>query len=464
MSNQTIADHDTPDPWMLFHDNAYYLTFTAGDRVEIWKSRDMENFRTSDVQKAVAFKPPAVNPWVVDLWAPELHYLDTVDSSAAQDTVSGSDGAQVANAEGNNSIDGHPDRQKKKTWYIYFTGANPAHAGGGTYNAARRTLLLRCKGTDPMAPGAWEFLGQVKGLSEERWNIDATVFYYPPLERAQHQEMGSQNQQALIPGTEKRKLYCCFSAWPVGDLSDTQQDLFLVEMVNPEIARPETEVCISRAELKWERTEDNKHGVNEGPTFISIPLSPFSSSSSSPSISYGFHGIVYSANGSWTSDYRLGVLQLVGADPLQMSSWRKRENPLLISDRTYGGPFGPGHASFIVPEPATGASGTADKIYCIYHATEFEHQGWDNRKARVLGFEGKSFLPGAETVCCALALTSRARTAGSATDAGTAASATDVPSPAVNAPAPEASGGRAGHTRRKSLFERIWGKAKDLRS
>lgn len=462
MSNQTIADHDTPDPWMLFHDNAYYLTFTAGDRVEIWKSLDMENFRTGDVQKAVAFKPPAVNPWVVDLWAPELHYLDAVDSSAAQDTdAKGNDNDDDGN-------DGNLERHKRKTWYIYFTGANPAHAGGGTYNAARRTLLLRCKGPDPMAPEAWEFLGQVKGLSEDRWNIDATVFYYSPLETTPHQgEEGSQQQQqqTLGPGTKKRKLYCCFSAWPVGDLSDTQQDLFLVEMINPEIARPETEVCISRAELSWERTEDDKHGVNEGPTFINIPPTPSSSSSASPQ---GFHGIIYSANGSWTSNYRLGVLQLVGADPLQASSWRKRENPLLVSDRAYGGPFGPGHASFIVPSSVfpseSTVTGAAEKIYCIYHATEFEHQGWDNRKARVLGFKGETFLPGAETVCCALALTGRTHDAGTAADPGTGPTAAGVSSTAANGASPEASSGRAGHSRRKSLLERIWGKARELAS
>lgn len=45
MSNQPIADEDTPDPWMLSHHGKFYLTCTLGNRVEIWCSTDMENFQ-----------------------------------------------------------------------------------------------------------------------------------------------------------------------------------------------------------------------------------------------------------------------------------------------------------------------------------------------------------------------------------------------------------------------------------
>jgi GH43 family beta-xylosidase len=322
MSNQTICDQDTPDPWMVAHAGHFYLTFTAGDRVEIWTSKNMENFRSC--AKSVVWKPggPPDNPWFRDLWAPEIHYLGG-------------------------------------TWYVYFTGAKPVD---GQYNSNRRTLLLRCKSQDPMETGAWEFLGQVAGLPDH-WNIDATVFY--------------------LHSTEK--LYCCYSGWPLGDFSDKQQDLFLVEMISPEAARPDSLLCISRADLPWERADQGTHGVNEGPTFVSIP---------------GFQGIVYSANGSWTSDYRLGVLHLVDpANPLREGAWVKRNTPLLVSDKQHGGPFGPGHASFI---PSPYGDG---RVFCIYHATEQEHQGWHNRKARVLRFDAGHFHPQAQTMCCALSLT-----------------------------------------------------------
>ncbi|KIW84199.1 hypothetical protein Z517_03448 [Fonsecaea pedrosoi CBS 271.37] len=317
MSNQIIADTDTPDPWMVAAHNRFYLTFTCGDRVEIWMSHSMENFR--NCKKIIAWKPPPATPWVVDIWAPELHYLEG-------------------------------------KWYIYFCGAHPEVG-----NPSHRTLLLRSRSQDPMEAGAWEFLGQMKGLPDH-WNIDATVFYLP----------------------RTGKLYCCYSGWPLGDYSDRQQDLFLIELENPELARAETLTCISRAELPWERADGGTHGVNEGPTFVSIP---------------GFEGIIYSANGSWTSDYRLAVLELVdGADPLKESSWRKRPTPLLISDGDKGGPFGPGHASFIASPYGDG------RVYCIYHATEHQGQGWSNRKARVLMFGPEHFHPRAQPMCCALSV------------------------------------------------------------
>ena len=309
---------------MVAYGSHFYLTFTAGDRVEIWRSNNMENFRSC--HKTVAWKPggTAKYPSFVDLWAPELHYVNG-------------------------------------RWYVYFTGAQPP-ADGGQYNSLRRTLLLRSKSQDPMEEGAWEFLGQVTGLSDH-WNIDATVFTLRTT----------------------GKLYCCYSGWPLGDFSDRQQDLFLVQMESPEVAREGSAVCISRAELGWERADNNSHGINEGPTFVDIP---------------GFQGIVYSANGSWTSDYRLGILNLIDCEnPLKESSWRKRPTPLLVSDKQHGGPYGPGHASFI---PSPYGDG---RVYCIYHATEHEHQGWTNRKGRVLCFDGKHFQPEAQTMCCALSLT-----------------------------------------------------------
>jgi GH43 family beta-xylosidase len=259
-----------------------------------------------------------------------------------------------------------------------------------------------------MEEGSWEFLGQVKGLPDH-WNIDATVFTLP----------------ATTGSSEK--LYCCYSGWPTGDFSDTQQDLFLVELESPEIAKPESVVCISRAELPWERTEDNAHGVNEGASFLSIP---------------GFQGIIYSANGSWTSNYRLAVLELIdSAHPLDPKSWRKKPTPLLVSDHAQGGPYGPGHASFI---PSTHGDG---RVYCIYHATEFEGQGWDNRKARVLSFRKEHFMEGAETMCCALKV--------SGTWSGGASVSGSGPHAASGPPQGQQAQLDQGQERRKSLIDKI---------
>ena len=226
-------------------------------------------------------------------------------------------------------------------------------------NASHRTLILRSSHPDPMQPGSWFFVGPVKGLPDH-WNIDATVF---------------------SPPSRPDTLYCCYSGWPLGDHSDTQQDLFVVKLASPDQAIRETLTCISKAELSWERPEDGRRGVNEGPTFVSLP---------------GFEGIVYSANGSWTCDYQLGIIALTNTnDVCNSASWQKRQHPLLVSDKTKGPPFGPGHASFVVNPYGLGT------VYCVYHGTERPDEGWRNRKARVLMLGPECFQPGAKTLCCA---------------------------------------------------------------
>ncbi|RVX73779.1 hypothetical protein B0A52_02669 [Exophiala mesophila] len=314
MSNYPICEVDTPDPWMLEFQGKFYLTFTLGNRVEIWSSRSMEDFR--GCEKTLAWNPALGSPWSADIWAPELHYVDG-------------------------------------RWYVYFCAAQP-----GKGNASHRTLMLRSESQDPMdgSPGTWQFLGPVRGLPNH-WHIDATVFRPVPNE-----------------------LYICYSGWPLGDHSDTQQDLFIMQMANPEEAVPGTLTCVSRAQLPWERPDGGRRGVNEGPTWLSIP---------------GFQGFVYSANGSWTSDYQLGLVRWTGGNPRDERSWQKRHTPLLVSDRAVGGPFGPGHASFILSPYSN------NMIFCIYHATERHGEGWNNRKARVLCLRPDNFHPSAPPVCCA---------------------------------------------------------------
>lgn len=311
MSNRPICDRDTPDPWVIAANNHFYFTFTCGDRVEVWASQYLEDFRQA--QKSTIWKPEKGAPWSADVWAPEIHLING-------------------------------------TWYIYFCAAQP-----GKGNASHRTLVLRSSNPDPLDPAAWSFLGPLKGIPDH-WNIDATVF-----------SMGPNN------------LYCVYSGWPLGDHSDTQQDLFLIKLSSPEVAIPESLTVISRASLPWERPEGGRRGVNEGPTWLSLP---------------GFQGIVYSANGSWTCDYCLGVVALVGNDPCRESSWQKRQSPLLVCDKS-SGPFGPGHASFVHSPYNDG------RVYCIYHGTEKRDEGWANRKARVLLMSPDMFHAQAPPVCCA---------------------------------------------------------------
>lgn len=237
------------------------------------------------------------------------------------------------------------------TWYIYFCGERD-----GQGPRSRRTLVLQSDRSDPMDGSGWHFKGPLKGLPEN-WQIDATVFFPRPNE-----------------------LYCCYSGWPIGDHSDCEQDLFIAKLANPLEAIPETVAVISHPNKPWERPDNGKRGINEGPEWVEVP---------------GFRGIVYSAHGSWTCEYKLGLIELVGDNPSDLKSWHKRKYPLLACDAPRGGPFGPGHASFI-PSPSGDGS-----VFCIYHGTERIDEGWGNRKARVITLHPKDFHGDAKPCCCA---------------------------------------------------------------
>lgn len=352
MSNRPIANHDTPDPWLLaspLQPHLFYLTFTLGNRIELWSSSNLEDFtdQNPSLKKSCIWRPSPGSPWSADIWAPELHFLFG-------------------------------------TWYIYAAGAQP-----GQGNPSHRTIVLRNTNPtrDPMDPESWVFEGPLKGLPRHQWSIDATVFSPDPgLSANMAEGLGGYPD-------EQRRWYICYSGWPLGDNSDTQQDLFLARMRGPMEADEQSLVCVSRAELEWERPDGGKRGVNEGPSWVDFGRG-------------GWKGIVYSGHGSWTCEYKLGLLQFVGGpqdDLCNERLWRKRMTPLLVSDRNMGGPFGPGHASFVSSSQKDGG------VFCVYHATERDNEGWNNRKGRVICMGQDCFHDNARTMCCSYSVCGPAR-------------------------------------------------------
>ena len=362
MSNQTIASQDTPDPWLIpspFHSPSsplFYLTFTLGNRIEIWSSPSLESFHDPHVHRTIIWQPAPGSPWSADIWAPELHYISN-------------------------------------TWYIYAAAAQPNQG-----NASHRTIVLRCTDQDPMSSSqSWIFEGPLQGLPTDQWSIDATVFTLdPPSQQGQQQD---QNQQ--------QRWYICYSGWPPADTSDTQQNLYLAHLVSPTTADSHSITLISQPTHPWERPDGGKRGINEGPTFLSLPTS-------------SFKGIIFSAHGSWTSEYKLGLLAYTGTsteNACNPSLWRKRDTPLLVSDRSYGGPFGPGHASFVLAPDG-------QSVFCVYHATEREGEGWDNRKGRVVRLTPDLFRMDAGPMCCAYRICGAAATHGGGQSGGGVAGVT----------------------------------------
>jgi GH43 family beta-xylosidase len=135
------------------------------------------------------------------------------------------------------------------------------------------------------------------------------------------------------------KQYICYSR--VNE--EGVQVLDIREMSDP-VTFTNNVVEISCPSLPWEFAEGyaGNNAINEGAFFLQKGSRLF---------------IVYSANGCWSDDYCLGVLEHTGGEICDAKNWKKHEKPLFVKGN---GVFGVGHASFF-------ASPDKKEIWCTYH-------------------------------------------------------------------------------------------------
>ncbi len=198
-------------------------------------------------------------------------------------------------------------------WYIYV-------AADDGNNDNHRMYVLQSKTNNPA--GQYTFKGKIYD-STDKWAIDGTVMQF----------MG--------------KLYFIWSGWE-GDMN-VGQNLYIAPMSDPTTISGQR-IMISKPEYDWEKIGDPL--VNEGPEVLKHGYDLF---------------IIYSASGSWTDDYCLGQLKLVGDDPQKPSSWRKKAIPVLTSSKTI---FSPGHASFTKSLDET-------EDWIVFHTAKHKGAGWD---------------------------------------------------------------------------------------
>jgi len=74
--------------------------------------------------------------------------------------------------------------------------------------------------------------------------------------------------------------------------------------------------------------------------------------------------IVYSADASWTSAYKMGLLEWIGGDVMDASSWVKLPYPIFT---------GGGHGCFVDID---------NTLYAIYHRKLTTDPGWSDRVIR----------------------------------------------------------------------------------
>jgi GH43 family beta-xylosidase len=208
-------------------------------------------------------------------------------------------------------------------WYGYYTGG----ATGDDFVQTQFQHVIESEGTDPMGPYHY------KGKLVERNALDGTVL-----------QLDS-------------KMYAVYSVW------NETQDLAIKEMSNPWTTVGE-ETTLSRPELDWERQDGT---VNEGPVALQRNGRTF---------------IVYAASACWGPNYKLGLLEYRGGDPLDVKSWHKYPDPVFQREDA-NGVYAPGHNT-IFKSP----DGTEDWI--VYHANDNESDVCDmGRTPRIQKFGWK---------------------------------------------------------------------------
>ncbi len=198
-------------------------------------------------------------------------------------------------------------------WYVMYTAGVEGDLGG------QRLHVLESAGDDPLGP--YEFKNT---LMPNRWNIDGTYL--------EHND----------------KLYVIWSEW-----SGPDQSGWIAEMENPWTVVEGTQTLISRPTYDWEKGADlngNPGRVNEGQAILKHEGRTFMS---------------FSASSCHGPNYKIGVMELIGADPLNPEDWHKYPEPFLQAGN---GVYGPGHNGFF-----QSPDGTED--WLVYHGNELATQG-----------------------------------------------------------------------------------------
>ncbi|GAA5481548.1 glycoside hydrolase family 43 protein [Haloferula sargassicola] len=201
-------------------------------------------------------------------------------------------------------------------WYIYV-------AADDGENANHRMQVLRRRDDDPCGP--FEHVSPL-ALPGDCWAIDGTAL-----------QVGGQ-------------LYHVWSGWEGRE--NSEQNLYICRMKDP-VTPTGPRVLISRPEYDWE-LRGGSPKVNEGPTALQHGGDTF---------------IVYSASGSWSDHYCLGVLKLVGEDPMAPESWVKMKDAWFEGSSKV---ISPGHASFTV-------SPDGREHWIVYHVARHAGAGWDRQ-------------------------------------------------------------------------------------
>lgn len=213
-------------------------------------------------------------------------------------------------------------------WYVYYAACDGL-------NINHRIYVLESESEDPLGP--YSDMGQL-ATGKGHWAIDFTVLEIEGNRYGLWSSVDTGSAQRVKHG-EHEGLF--------------PQNLYIASMSNPcTIAGKRT--CISTPEYPWEMSIER---INEAPQAMRH---------------HGKIRVFYSANASWSAQYRQGMLALEGCDPLDPSSWIKHPQPVFTNHSAAA--LGVGHVSFLIDETARNG-----QDYIIYHSKREETSGWSDR-------------------------------------------------------------------------------------
>jgi GH43 family beta-xylosidase len=159
-------------------------------------------------------------------------------------------------------------------------------------------------------------------------------------------------------GLDDGRRYFVWSGWP--GKRNGQQNLYIAPMSDPAaISGPR--VLIATPDQPWERVA---MPICEGPQVLRRNGDLF---------------IVYSASGSWTPDYCLGMLHNRTQDVLNPKAWVKHGPVFQKTEQVWG----VGHCSFV-------KSLCQSEDWMIYHSKSSLTPGWEDRDVHAKQFSWSS--------------------------------------------------------------------------
>jgi len=118
------------DPWVVHRNGYYYYMHTMGNRLVLWKTRQLAHLKTAE--RKTIWAPPENTAYSHEIWAPEIHFIEG-------------------------------------KWYVYF-------AADDGDNKNHRMYVIENASADPM-DGEWTFKGKITDPTDQ-WAIDGSVFQY----------------------------------------------------------------------------------------------------------------------------------------------------------------------------------------------------------------------------------------------------------------------------------------------